>query len=91
MKKEERVILEFCDWNMEDKYYEVPLSILKEFKEKARKDFSATWTWFHEQVDYDGVGGKDKPVKYGKVNMLLDRYFLDYGNAQESLSEWEGI
>jgi len=80
------VVLEFNDWNYQDKYYEVPRSIFNEFKEKCHKSFSEAWDWFIEKVDYDNQG--IKPIKFGTVNMTLDRYFLAYDDVQNCLNEW---
>jgi len=95
---EEHVILQVSDWNLEDKYYEAPISLLKEFrnrflearkKESASDAMSTAWKWWHEQVEYDERDkGKGKRVKYGKVNMSLEEFFLDYTEPDEGFTEW---
>jgi hypothetical protein len=93
---EEHVILQVSDWNLEDKYYDAPISLLKELrnrflearkKECASDAMSTAWKWWHEQVEYD-KRDKGKPIKYGKVDMRLETFFLDYTEPDEGFKEW---
>ena len=84
------VLLHVCDWNYEDKYYELPEDWLREFATKAGKEsLESAWDWLMLQVDY----GKNPelPVKRcdDKANHTLAEYFLDWIDAEESISEWE--
>ena len=83
----ERAVLHISDWNYEDKYYEAPIELIREFKARIEKDgLTTAWEWWVTKVDYVN---NDLPVKFGLVDMRLDVYFMDYNNAQESISEWE--
>lgn len=86
--EEENVIFHLSDWSYRDKYYEMPKSLLLEFKKKLETiGLQATWDWFTTQVDYDEKG--DKPAKFGKVDMTLQEFFLDWEHPLECLVEWD--
>ena len=83
-----KAILHLCDCNLQDRYYEVPVELLKELKQRIERDgMGAAWSWWTEQADFDGTE-PNKPIKYGTVNMTLPTYFLDFSDPQESLDEW---
>jgi hypothetical protein len=99
-EKEEEVILHLSDWNMQDKYYQMPVSLLKEFKAKfenehlelgrpAESAISTAWDWFHPNVDYGEADQIRNPIKYGQVDMTLNEYFLDWMDPATSFAEWE--
>jgi hypothetical protein len=83
-----KAILHVSDWNLQDRYYEAPLALIKEMQSKIRKiGMEKAWTWWTNQVDWDQ--DSSQPIKYGIVNMTLDTFFLDYNNELESIDEWE--
>ena len=83
---DETVILHLVDWNYQDKYYEVPFSILEEFERRIPEGLEAAWDWFTGQVDYDGSG--EHPIKVGRVDMRSANFFLDWENPIESIESW---
>ena len=85
-KMDNMVILYLSDWNYHDKYYEVPFAILEEFARRIPEDLGAAWNWFTGQVDYDGNG--EHLIKVGRVDMRLEKFFLDWENPIESIKEW---
>jgi len=93
---EERVILHLSDWNLQDKYYEAPISLLKKFRKKyleARKKhdedkaIGIAWDWWTPQVDFGEKADKKKPIKFGNVNMTLEEFFLDWMAPDEGFNE----
>lgn len=88
----QHVILEMSDWNMQEKFYELPFEILKAFHKRIKNDgIEKAWDWFIEQVDYDEENLPTLPVKFGKVNMRLDKYFLDWSQVNECMAEWDEL
>lgn len=85
----ETVLLHVSDWNYEDKYYELPLSILQNFGQKAKENRDEAWDWLMGFVDYSGEN-PDKPVKRCDdcVDHLLEEYFFDFENPVESVDDW---
>jgi len=82
-------ILHVSDWNYQDKYYESPLRLIKDFGVKVKSDgLEKAWEWWTSQVRYTKRDRK-KPIKTGTVNMQLDTFFFDYMNPIESIGEWE--
>lgn len=84
------VIIHLQDWNMQDKYYEVPWVLMVEFRDRVLQEdgIEKTWTWFVEQVNYGRPEDAGKPVLTGRVDMTLPQYFVDWTEAVESVSEW---
>ena len=83
-------ILHLSDWNFEDKYYEAPTKLIKELRNRVKRDGMPTaWDWWTSQVDYGQPGESDRPIKTGKVDMTLEEFFLDYTDPIESVKEWE--
>lgn len=85
------VILHFADWNWNDKYYSLPLTLLREFKENLKANgFTKAWEWLTPMVDYDDA--PDKPVKrlqYIPTDADDTSFFLDYENVDECIAEWD--
>lgn len=93
MSADTRVLLHVSDWNFQDKYYEVPFSLLAEFKTRILagddKDPHETWTWFTDQVDFDDPKAKIAYVQEA-VDMRLEEYFFDFAfEPKQSVREWE--
>ena len=94
---EKQVILHVSDWNYQDKYYQAPISLVKEMgrrilecKDIRTDDEISPWDFWIGQVNYDDKPEeKDKPIKFGLVDMTLDLFFLDYNNPIESAEEWD--
>jgi len=95
MKKKgtEYAIVHVSDWtrNYQDKYYEAPLAFIIELRLKIKSyGIETAWGWWVGKVDYgEKVSTQDNPIKYGKVDMTLNEFFLDYTNPIESVDEWE--
>lgn len=87
--QDERVILHLSDWNYRDKYYELPLTLLKEFHGRALADRGAAWDWFTGQIDYGSPDDKGKPIKTGRIDTGLDVFYMDWEDCTESLNEWK--
>lgn len=86
-----RAILHLSDWNLNDRYYEAPLELIKELKQRiiaAANDMNDAWEWWTNQVAYSGPTTTETPIAYGTVDMTLDEYFLDWNNVEECLNEW---
>jgi len=91
-EEEERYVLHLSDWNYQDKYYEMPESILLEFAKRIKEhklDSNEAWQWLLTQVDFGQDDDKGKPIKTGEVNMHLEAFFLDWENAGECIAEWD--
>lgn len=90
MSDQETVLLHVSDWNNEDKWYELPLSILKEFGKMAIRDHRVAWSWLVGQVDYNG-DQHEKPVKRCDhcVNHNLNEFFFDWYEPAASVKDWE--
>lgn len=88
------VLLQVSDWNYEDKYYEIPIKLLKQLQERilsADGEMKDAWDWFTPQVNYGKAEDVGKPIRRcdDSVNHNLEEFFLDYLNPHESASEWE--
>ena len=85
---ERKVIVHVSDWNYQDKYYEASVSLVREFRTSIEANgMDNAWQLWIEKVDYNGNGSG--VIKYGRVDMHLETYFLDYLNPIESVNEWE--
>ena len=88
-------ILHVVDWNLRDKYYQMSIELLKEFRRLVlEKDIDAAWDWMTSQTDYDRgrpghADNADLPIKFGTVDMTLDEYFMDYSDPVETVSDWD--
>lgn len=77
-------ILHVSDWNMQDKYYEVPISILVELKQHIMdKSIQRAWDWFID-ISHNGAPIHRRYVVFANT----DNYFLDYLDPLESVNEW---
>jgi hypothetical protein len=92
---QKKVILHFNDWNFQDKYYETPISVLKEFrdrffearKKQSEKDaMSDVWQWWTTQIRYDEKD-EGKPVLFGRVDMTLEEFFISWIEPEEGFRE----
>lgn len=92
MPADERYILHLSDWNYNDKFYNAPLSLIKELSARIKKDgMSEAWQWWTDLVDYDGDGTDEEPIH---MNVPAnhddsDEFFLDYEHPLECLAEWD--
>ena len=76
------VLLHVSDWNLQDKWYELSLAALKEFRERALKgNLELAGDWL---VQESGAKRCDEAADH-----TLEEYFFDYTNPDESLGEWE--
>ena len=89
----ESVILYVSDWNLQDKFYRVPIDLLKEFKSLIEKNgIKKAWDWFSGLTAYKGRSTKEEPIKQLSripADSSNGDYFLDYTNPKESVDEWE--
>ena len=48
------VVMHVCDWSYQDRYYEAPISLIREFKRRflEEKDIEPVWEWWTDQVAY---------------------------------------
>lgn len=87
----DKVLLHVCDWNYQDKYYNVPLDILQEFAAKIKSanltapNLGGAWDWFIEQKDKGIVQRCDSVADH---TVGPEEYFLDWVNPIESVAEW---
>lgn len=85
----DKVLLHVSDWNYQDKYYEMPLDLLREFARKVKElPLQEAWDWFVSKVNY---GGKPElPILRcdESTDHTLEEYFFDYGHPQNSIDEW---
>lgn len=85
-------LLHVSDWNMRDKYYNVPKDILIALRNKAiNEDHKDVWQWFIAQVEYDERSA-GKPVKClytVVVDEMNEEFFLDFMDMKLSASEWD--
>lgn len=89
MASKTKIRLHLSDWNMQDKYYDVPIDILREFREKIRNaSMESAWDWFVNQgIDYTSDHSEDdKPIKCLDLDWDV---FLDYTSPQECVEEWD--
>lgn len=76
------VLLHVSDWNLQDRWYEVPRSSLRELRERVRTgDVRNAWDWLLEE---SGARRCDESADH-----TLDELFFDYTNPVESVDEWE--
>ena len=80
------VLLQVSDWNCNDKYYKVPVSVLSEFAGRVRAGtpIRAVWDWFLEQERAGLVVRCDEAADH-----TLEEEFFDYWEPLESVSCWE--
>lgn len=86
-------LLQVNDWNFCDKWYRVPLPVLKEFKNKLQtQPISNAWEWFTKQVKYpDHAESANNPVEYLTTLVIAEMdeaFFLDFNDPIESSSDW---
>lgn len=92
---DEKVILHLSDWNNQDRYFEMPISLLKDLQKRIKRDgISSAYKWMYEQVDY-GDHPK-RPIKTGRkvdieacVDMTLAQFFLDWTEPDTCMTEWD--
>lgn len=87
--REGLVILHVCDWNLQDRYYEVPEQLVRDLAARLKAEhIDRVWDWFVGQVDYSD--NPEKPCKHVTlVDTDLNQWFLDYNDPLTCVKEWE--
>jgi hypothetical protein len=81
------VLLHVSDWNSQNKYYTLPLDLLRKFSTKAQTNPCDAWQWLIAQTGYGS--NPEKPVqRCDVVDLSLDEYFYDYMYPADSISDW---
>lgn len=87
--KTRMVRLQVSDWNYNDRQFDVPIEILREFKKRIlESSMKEAWDWFVAQgIDYTPDHSEQhRPIK--SFNCDFD-VFLDYENPKETVEEWD--
>lgn len=92
VEPEQMVLMTVCDWNLQNRHYEVPMPLLHEFKRRilSEQKIERVWGWFVTEVDFDGEC-PEKFCRYvqDKADHTLIEFFFDYNDPQESIKHWE--
>jgi hypothetical protein len=95
--EDELVVLHLSDWNMQDRFYLAPLSLLMEFGDRilefgglqTPKSKNDPWEWWTSQTNYDNRE-PDLPIRYlQRVSTQYEQFFLDFMEPVACVKEWK--
>ena len=84
-------LLHVSDWNYQDKYYRVPIAILKQMAEKIKTGdtIKDVWDWFVNQVDYKDPKAPIKRLVRVPTKEIEEALFFDYSAPVFSVLQWD--